>query len=99
MNNLYLGRAYAFDCARVELVMTNRTMMSHPMHLHGHSFQVVAIDGQRFSRAVRDTVLVLPMKSVTVAFEADNPGQWAFHCHNLYHMEAGMMTTVRYEGT
>lgn len=59
---------------RVELVMTNRTMMSHPMHLHGHSFQVVAIDGQRFSGAVRDTVLVLPMKSVTVAFDADNPG-------------------------
>jgi FtsP/CotA-like multicopper oxidase with cupredoxin domain len=84
---------------RVELVMTNRTMMSHPMHLHGHSFQVVAIDGQRFSGAVRDTVLVLPMKSVTVAFDADNPGHWAFHCHNLYHMEAGMMTTVRYEGS
>ncbi len=83
---------------RVELTMTNRTMMSHPMHLHGHTFQVVAIDGQRFQGAVRDTVLVLPMKSVTIAFDADNPGHWAFHCHNLYHMEAGMMTTVRYEG-
>lgn len=100
------GKAYGQDTPlmvargeRVELVMTNRTMMSHPMHLHGHSFQVVAIDGQRFSGAVRDTVLVLPMKSVTVAFDADNPGHWAFHCHNLYHMEAGMMTTVQYEGT
>ncbi len=82
---------------RVELVMTNRTMMSHPMHLHGHAFQVVEVDGQRFLGAVRDTVLVLPMNSVTVAFDADNPGHWAFHCHNLYHMEAGMMTTVRYE--
>ncbi len=82
---------------RVELVMTNRTMMSHPMHLHGHPFQVVAFNGHRFAGAVRDTVLVPPMQSVTVAFDADNPGRWAFHCHNLYHMEAGMMTTVQYE--
>jgi FtsP/CotA-like multicopper oxidase with cupredoxin domain len=83
---------------RVVLAMTNKTMMSHPMHLHGHTFQVVAIDGKRLDGAVRDTVLVPPMASVSVAFEADNPGHWAFHCHNLYHMEAGMMTTVRYEG-
>ncbi len=83
---------------RVEFVMTNKTPMSHPMRLHGHSFQVVAVDGQRFPGAVRDTVLVPPMRSVTIAFDADNPGQWAFHCHNLYHMQAGMMTTVNYEG-
>jgi len=82
---------------RVELVMTNRTMMSHPMHLHGHAFQVVAANGRRFSGAVRDTVLVPPMQTVTVAFDADNPGRWAFHCHNLYHMAAGMMTTVQYD--
>ncbi len=82
---------------RVELVMTNRTGMSHPMHLHGHAFQVVAVDGQRFAGAVRDTVLVPSGKAVTVAFDADNPGLWAFHCHNLYHMQSGMMTTVRYE--
>jgi FtsP/CotA-like multicopper oxidase with cupredoxin domain len=82
---------------RVEIVMNNQTMMAHPMHLHGHAFQVVAIDGRRFSGAVRDTVLVPPMKSVTIAFDADNPGRWAFHCHNLYHVEAGMMTTVQYE--
>ena len=69
---------------RVELVMTNRTGMSHPMHLHGHAFQVVALDGQRFAGAVRDTVLVPPRKAVTVAFDADNPGLWAFHCHNLF---------------
>ncbi len=82
---------------RVELLMTNRTMMSHPMHLHGHAFQVVAFNGRRFAGAVRDTVLVPPMQSVTIAFDADNPGRWAFHCHNLYHMAAGMMTTVQYE--
>ena len=82
---------------RVEFVMTNRTMMAHPMHLHGHFFQVVAVDGRRFAGAMRDTVLVPPKQSVTIAFDADNPGRWAFHCHNLYHMEAGMMTTVQYE--
>jgi FtsP/CotA-like multicopper oxidase with cupredoxin domain len=82
---------------RTEFVMTNRTMMSHPMHLHGHVFQLVAIGEQRFSGAMRDTVLVPPMMSVTIAFDADNPGKWVFHCHNLYHMEAGMMTTVQYE--
>ncbi|MEX2650312.1 MAG: multicopper oxidase family protein [Alphaproteobacteria bacterium] len=82
---------------RVELALGNRTNMSHPMHLHGHHFQVVAINGQRFGGAMRDTVLVPVDTTVTVAFEADNPGDWALHCHNLYHMVAGMMTSVRYE--
>ncbi|MFP6745488.1 MAG: multicopper oxidase domain-containing protein, partial [Alphaproteobacteria bacterium] len=55
------------------------------------------IDGQRFSGALRDTVLVPPMGGwVTVAFDATNPGQWVMHCHNLYHMASGMMTTLRY---
>ncbi len=83
---------------RVEFVMKNETMMSHPMHLHGHSFQVVAVNGRRFSGAVRDTVLVTPQASVTIAFDTDNVGRWAFHCHNLYHLEAGMMAVVDYEG-
>jgi FtsP/CotA-like multicopper oxidase with cupredoxin domain len=82
---------------RVELMMRNRTMMAHPMHLHGHHFQVVAINDRRFSGAVRDTVLVPAMGSVAVAFNADNPGKWAFHCHNEYHMMAGMMTSLQYE--
>jgi FtsP/CotA-like multicopper oxidase with cupredoxin domain len=83
---------------RVELVMRNTTMMAHPMHLHGHNFQVTEINGQKFSGAVRDTALVTPMATVKVVFDADNPGLWAYHCHNLYHMEAGMFTTVVYEG-
>ncbi|MGD9882855.1 MAG: multicopper oxidase family protein [Reyranella sp.] len=83
---------------RVELVMRNTTMMSHPMHLHGHSYQVVEIDGQRLAGAVRDTVLVPPGTTITVAFDADNPGMWAYHCHNLYHMAAGMFATVVYRG-
>jgi FtsP/CotA-like multicopper oxidase with cupredoxin domain len=81
---------------RVAIEMLNHTMMPHPMHLHGHAFQIVAINGEPLTGAVRDTVLVPPMGSVTVAFDADNPGRWAFHCHNLYHMTTGMMTEVRY---
>lgn len=81
---------------RVELVLTNQTMMPHPMHLHGHSFQVVAINGRRFAGAVRDTVLVPPKTTVIVAFDANNPGWWAFHCHLLYHQHAGMFATLRY---
>jgi FtsP/CotA-like multicopper oxidase with cupredoxin domain len=83
---------------RVEMVLRNRTAMPHPIHLHGHHFQMVAIDQERFLGAVRDTVLVPPGQSVTLAFDADNPGHWALHCHHLYHMAAGMMTSVKYEG-
>ena len=83
---------------RVEIDLINRTMMAHPMHLHGHAFQVVAIDGQPIQGAVRDTVLVPMMGRVRIAFDADNPGRWAFHCHNLYHMMTGMMTEFRYQG-
>jgi FtsP/CotA-like multicopper oxidase with cupredoxin domain len=82
---------------RVEIVMRNRSSMSHPMHLHGHHFQVVALDGTRFPGALRDTVLVPAGASVTIALDADNPGRWAFHCHNLYHMAAGLMTALEYE--
>jgi FtsP/CotA-like multicopper oxidase with cupredoxin domain len=81
---------------RVAIELVNHSMMAHPMHLHGHAFQVVAINGAPLAGAVRDTVLVPPMGSVTIAFDADNPGRWAFHCHNLYHMMRGMMTEVRY---
>jgi FtsP/CotA-like multicopper oxidase with cupredoxin domain len=81
---------------RVELVLVNQTPMPHPMHLHGHEFQVVEIDGKRFRGAVRDTVLVTPGRRVVIAFDANNPGWWAFHCHLLYHLDAGMFTTFQY---
>jgi FtsP/CotA-like multicopper oxidase with cupredoxin domain len=81
---------------RVELVFENKTPMPHPMHLHGHEFQVVEINGKRFPGAVRDTVLVPPATRVVVAFDANNPGLWAMHCHLLYHLDAGMFTTLRY---
>jgi len=85
------------DGERVEIEFVDRTSMAHPMHLHGHHFQVVAIDGTPFQGAVRDTVLVPAGGRVTIAFDAANPGRWALHCHHLYHMAGGMMTTVEYE--
>ena len=77
--------------------MRNMSMMSHPMHLHGHQFQVTNINGVDIPGAVRDTVLIPPMSMVTIAFDADNPGNWPLHCHHLYHMATGMMAHVAYE--
>jgi FtsP/CotA-like multicopper oxidase with cupredoxin domain len=70
--------------------------MAHPMHLHGHHFQVVTLNGVSLPGAMRDTVMVPGSGTVRVAFDADNPGRWLFHCHNLYHMETGMITEVVY---
>jgi len=83
---------------RVEMTLTNATMMSHPMHLHGHDFQVVEIDGQSLSGALRDTVSVPPGSTIKIQFQADNPGLWAYHCHIVYHLARGMFTVVKYEG-
>ncbi len=79
---------------RVRLTFANRTMMWHPMHLHGHTFQVVGKDGQAGPR--KDTVIVTPMQTVAVDLVADNPGRWMVHCHNAYHQEAGMMGRLDY---
>ena len=81
---------------RVVLDMVNRSPMAHPMHLHGHHFQVVALNGRTVAGAMRDTILVPVDGRVTVAFDADNPGKWLFHCHNLLHMATGMMTEFDY---
>ncbi len=80
---------------RVEMTFMNPTSMMHPMHLHGHHFQVVGIGRQRFSGALRDTVIVPAHMPVTVAFDATHLGAWFLHCHHLYHMATGMMTEVR----
>ncbi|MEU8617445.1 multicopper oxidase domain-containing protein [Streptomyces sp. NPDC048623] len=78
---------------RIKLVLENRSMMWHPMHLHGHTFQVEG-DGAPGPR--KDTVIVPPMGRVTVELDADDPGQWPLHCHNAYHAEAGMQTMLSY---
>ncbi|WP_099022590.1 multicopper oxidase family protein [Mycolicibacterium palauense] len=80
---------------RVRLRYINESKMVHPMHLHGHTFEVQSPDGPR---ARKDTVLVAPLQTVVVDIETDNPGQWITHCHNEYHLEAGMATYLRYTG-
>lgn len=77
---------------RVRLTFANATAMWHPVHLHGHTFALAgAAAGPR-----KDTAIVLPNGTLSVDFDADNPGQWMIHCHNVYHAEAGMMTVLGY---
>ena len=83
---------------RVGIVLTNSTTMGHPMHLHGHEFEVVEIDGKKIVGALRDTILVPPGSKITVAFDTNNPGVWAFHCHLIYHLVTGMFTVLKYDG-
>jgi FtsP/CotA-like multicopper oxidase with cupredoxin domain len=78
------------------LAMNNETAWHHPIHLHGHSFRVLSRNRRATRhREWRDTVLMAPRETVEVAFVADNPGDWMFHCHILGHMAAGMMGVIR----
>lgn len=79
---------------RVELMFHNMSMMAHPMHLHGHVFQVVGVNGARFAGALRDTVHVPAMGSVTIAFDAGEAAPWMLHCHHMGHLASGMMTEL-----
>ncbi|WP_433345899.1 multicopper oxidase family protein [Microtetraspora malaysiensis] len=76
---------------RVRLSFVNRSLMWHPMHLHGHTF-ALGTSGVR-----KDTAIVLPGATVHADFDADNPGIWMIHCHNVYHAEAGMMSLLGYQ--
>ncbi|TPG12759.1 copper resistance system multicopper oxidase [Sphingomonas oligophenolica] len=77
---------------RVRVTLINDTMMAHPIHLHGHFFELVTGHGDHAPR--KHTVIVQPGGKVTWDLTADAVGDWAFHCHLLYHMHAGMMRTV-----
>lgn len=78
---------------RVRINYLNHSPMPHPMHLHGHFFEVMGSPGLR-----KDTLMVeAHMGQASIEFRADNPGEWMHHCHNLYHLEAGMMNVVRVE--
>ena len=77
---------------RVRLRLINDTMMTHPMHLHGHFFEIV--NGNPGNQPLKHTVRVLPGAFIDLDLTADAPGDWAFHCHLLYHMHAGMMRVV-----
>jgi FtsP/CotA-like multicopper oxidase with cupredoxin domain len=86
---LALGRSHVFE-------LRNDTAWWHPIHLHGHSFRIVARDGRALERRpLVDTALLAPRSTVEIAFVADNPGDWMFHCHVLEHQASGMMATLR----
>ena len=76
---------------RVRFVIRNRTMMAHPMHLHGHFLRDATASA---SGPLKDTIVVPQQHTVKLDLLADNPGEWMFHCHNLYHQSAGMMRVV-----
>ncbi|UOF92293.1 multicopper oxidase family protein [Fodinisporobacter ferrooxydans] len=84
----------------VKITFTNQSNFIHPMHLHGHTFQVLSRNGNPLagSPIYLDTVNVLPGETYDVAFEADNPGLWMIHCHDLHHAAAGMDTMLTYKG-
>lgn len=82
---------------RVRIGYWDHSMMPHPMHLHGHFFRVVNPYLPHEQWILKDTIVVDPMQRVEIEFLADNHGNWFHHCHNLYHMEAGMANVVVYE--
>lgn len=84
---------------RVEIDFENHNGMAHPMHLHGHIFQIIEINGKKTDGALHDTILVPANGSMKVILDANNPGNWLLHCHVLYHQMAGMMTLMNYQGT
>jgi FtsP/CotA-like multicopper oxidase with cupredoxin domain len=86
---LQRGRTY-------RLALDNQTAWHHPIHLHGHSFRVLARNGApTHRREWQDTVLMAPRERIDIAFVADNPGDWMFHCHILEHQAGGMMGVIR----
>jgi FtsP/CotA-like multicopper oxidase with cupredoxin domain len=85
---------------RIRLTISNMSPESHPMHLHGHEFEIVEVNGQTLAEPwlLKDTINLRPMESFTIAFEANNPpGDWLFHCHQAHHADDGLMTVFRYE--
>ena len=98
LNNIALSDSDSIRIRKDEVVrfiMINRTMMHHPMHLHGHFFRV--LNGQNEFSPLKHTVDVAPMSTTVFEFEANELGDWFFHCHLLYHMKAGMARLVHYE--
>lgn len=82
---------FALD-ERVRITLVNDTMMQHPIHLHGHFMELV--NGHPGHHPLKHTLNVLPGSKLSFDLTADNPGDWAFHCHLLYHMHAGMFNVV-----
>ncbi len=81
----------------VRLILTNNSMMRHPMHLHGHDFRVVNSQGEY--SPLKNVIDIMPMETDTIEFAANQSGNWFFHCHILYHMMAGMGRVFTYENS
>jgi hypothetical protein len=79
----------------VRFIMVNRTMMHHPMHLHGHFFRVM--NGQGDHSPLKHTIDVAPMSTTVIEFNANEVGDWFFHCHLLYHTKSGMARKLHYQ--
>lgn len=87
------------DLVKVKLINNSPKGVDHPMHLHGHSFQVLSKNGQPVvGTIIKDTINLKPGDEYVVAFEADNPGNWLFHCHDLHHATGGMVDLIKYNG-
>jgi FtsP/CotA-like multicopper oxidase with cupredoxin domain len=83
----------------VKVTLRNTGRMNHPMHLHGHRFQVNSKNGKEFENPiVKDLIHVKPGEEYVIYFKADNAGEWLFHCHDNNHADMGMVTIVDYEG-
>ncbi len=86
---------------RVRLRLINAgTSTIHPMHLHGHQFKIVAVDGNEvppIAQLTRNTLPIHPGETYDIEFIADNPGTWLFHCHELHHADGGMIVPLVYE--
>ncbi len=81
----------------VRIILTNNSMMRHPMHLHGHDFRV--LNGQGDYAPLKNVIDIMPMETDTLVFAATESGDWFFHCHILYHMMAGMSRVFTYENS
>jgi CopA family copper-resistance protein len=81
----------------VRIILTNNSMMRHPMHLHGHDFRV--LNGQGEYAPLKNVIDIMPMETDTLEFAATESGDWFFHCHILYHMMAGMGKVFTYENS
>jgi len=98
INNEILSESNIIKIKRgenIRFILVNKTMMHHPMHLHGHFFRV--INGQGGYSPLKHTVDVPPMGKQIIEFEANESQDWFFHCHILYHAKSGMARIIRYE--
>lgn len=83
---------------KVKIKLVNEGKSDHPMHLHGHTFQLLTKNGKPVSGMInKDTLVVKPGETYEIGFVADNPGIWMYHCHELHHATTGMMTSMNYE--